>query len=104
MQAADEILGGRFRDQFVVDVYQAGAGTSPNMNANEVIATVRRTARGARGEYRDVHPTITSTWDSRRTMCFHATRLALLLVIATCRAARRWQRRFAIKPKSSTTS
>src|SRR6058998_1223400 len=38
MSAADEILAGRFRDQFVVDVYQAGAGTSHNMNANEVLA------------------------------------------------------------------
>src|SRR6185295_9400863 len=36
--AADEILAGALRDQFVVDVYQAGAGTSHNMNANEVIA------------------------------------------------------------------
>src|SRR5712671_5542058 len=36
--AADEILAGRLRDQFVVDVYQAGAGTSHNMNANEVLA------------------------------------------------------------------
>src|SRR5687767_178432 len=36
--AADEILTGRHRDQFVVDVYQAGAGTSHNMNANEVLA------------------------------------------------------------------
>src|SRR4029453_9169724 len=36
--AADEILGGKLRDQFVVDVYQAGAGTSHNMNANEVLA------------------------------------------------------------------
>src|SRR3954469_7360797 len=34
--AADEILRGALRDQFVVDVYQAGAGTSHNMNANEV--------------------------------------------------------------------
>src|SRR5476651_1169948 len=33
--AADEILGGQLRDQFVVDVYQAGAGTSHNMNVNE---------------------------------------------------------------------
>src|SRR5689334_7292641 len=32
--AADEILAGGLRDQFVVDVYQAGAGTSHNMNAN----------------------------------------------------------------------
>src|SRR6187549_2130133 len=38
MKAADEILSGALRDQFVVDVYQAGAGTSHNMNANEVLA------------------------------------------------------------------
>jgi aspartate ammonia-lyase len=38
VQAADEILGGQWHDQFVVDVYQAGAGTSHNMNANEVLA------------------------------------------------------------------
>src|SRR5687767_9819784 len=36
--AADEILAGALRDQFVVDVYQAGAGTSHNMNTNEVLA------------------------------------------------------------------
>src|SRR5438309_11209831 len=38
VSAADDILSGRLRDQFVVDVYQAGAGTSHNMNANEVLA------------------------------------------------------------------
>ncbi len=38
MQAADEVLNGRFQDQFVVDPIQAGAGTSHNMNTNEVIA------------------------------------------------------------------
>ncbi len=38
MQAADEILAGKFSDQFVVDPIQAGAGTSHNMNVNEVIA------------------------------------------------------------------
>ncbi len=38
MQAADEILAGQLHDQFVVDPFQAGAGTSHNMNANEVIA------------------------------------------------------------------
>src|SRR5437016_4894885 len=36
--AADEVLAGKLRDQFIVDVYQAGAGTSHNMNANEVLA------------------------------------------------------------------
>ncbi len=38
IQAGDEILGGRFADQFVVDPIQAGAGTSHNMNVNEVMA------------------------------------------------------------------
>ncbi len=37
-QAADEVLGGALRDQFVVDAFQAGAGTSTNMNVNEVLA------------------------------------------------------------------
>ena len=37
-RAAREVLAGRFRDQFVVDVYQAGAGTSHHMNVNEVLA------------------------------------------------------------------
>jgi len=41
-RAADEILSGRLRDEFVVDVYQAGAGTSHNMNANEVPAARAR--------------------------------------------------------------
>lgn len=38
MQAADEVLAGKLNDQFVVDPFQAGAGTSHNMNSNEVIA------------------------------------------------------------------
>ena len=38
MQAADEVLAGKLSDQFVVDPFQAGAGTSHNMNVNEVIA------------------------------------------------------------------
>ncbi len=38
MQAADEVLAGKYADQFVVDPFQAGAGTSHNMNLNEVIA------------------------------------------------------------------
>jgi fumarate hydratase class II len=38
IQAGDEILAGKYRDQFVVDPFQAGAGTSHNMNANEVMA------------------------------------------------------------------
>jgi aspartate ammonia-lyase len=55
--AADEVLAGQHRDQFVVDVYQAGAGTSHNMNCNEVLANRANELLGAkRGEYKPVHP------------------------------------------------
>ena len=55
--AADEILSGQHRDQFVVDPYQAGAGTSHNMNANEVLANRANELLGhARGSYAPVHP------------------------------------------------
>ncbi|MHB8630819.1 MAG: aspartate ammonia-lyase [Candidatus Limnocylindria bacterium] len=56
--ACDEILAGKHLDQFVVDVFQAGAGTSHNMNANEVIANRANEilGAGARGEYAKVNP------------------------------------------------
>jgi aspartate ammonia-lyase len=55
--AADEVLDGRLRDEFVVDAYQAGAGTSHNMNTNEVLANRAAEMLGApRGVYKDVHP------------------------------------------------
>jgi aspartate ammonia-lyase len=55
--AADEILAGKLRDQFVVDVYQMGAGTSFNMNANEVLANrAIELLGGKKGEYALVHP------------------------------------------------
>jgi fumarate hydratase, class II len=55
--AADEVLGGKWRDQFVVDVYQAGAGTSHNMNVNEVLANRANEMLGSeRGKYAPVHP------------------------------------------------
>ncbi len=56
VQAAQEVIDGRWDDQFVVDPFQAGAGTSHNMNANEVIANRATQLLGGRlGEYR-VHP------------------------------------------------
>ena len=56
-RACDEVLRGKFDDQFVVDVYQAGAGTSCNMNMNEVIANRANELLGAKkGSYRVVHP------------------------------------------------
>ena len=57
VKAADEVLAGQYRDQFIVDPYQAGAGTSHNMNANEVLANRANEILGAkRGEYAPVHP------------------------------------------------
>ncbi|HEY3611428.1 MAG TPA: lyase family protein, partial [Pseudonocardiaceae bacterium] len=49
--AADEVAAGRYDDHFPLDVFQTGSGTSSNMNANEVIATLATRALG-----RDVHP------------------------------------------------
>ncbi|HEX8618903.1 MAG TPA: aspartate ammonia-lyase [Thermoanaerobaculia bacterium] len=57
--ACDRILREfeRFRPHFVVDVFQAGAGTSFNMNCNEVIANLANLALGGKlGEYKPVHP------------------------------------------------
>jgi len=56
VQAAQEVIEGRFDDQFVVDPFQAGAGTSHNMNTNEVIANrATQILGGGLGEYR-IHP------------------------------------------------
>ncbi|MEW6602046.1 MAG: class II fumarate hydratase, partial [Nitrospirota bacterium] len=56
-KAALEVMQGVHDEQFVVDVYQAGAGTSQNMNANEVIANrAIELLGGERGDYRLVHP------------------------------------------------
>ena len=57
MRAADEVIDGQWDRQFVVDVYQAGAGTSQNMNANEVIANrAAELLGGKRGDSQRVHP------------------------------------------------
>lgn len=53
----DEIIAGELADQFVVDVFQAGAGTSHNMNANEVIANrANELLGGHKGDYKPIHP------------------------------------------------
>jgi len=57
VQAADEVLAGKHTDQFVVDPWQAGAGTSHNMNVNEVLANrANELLGGKRGAYSPVHP------------------------------------------------
>jgi len=81
VSAADEILSGSLRDQFVVDVYQAGAGTSHNMNANEVLANRASEILGEpRGTYRRVHPNDhVNEGQSTNDVFPTATRLGLLL-------------------------
>ncbi len=57
VQACEEIESGQWHEQFVVDVIQGGAGTSTNMNFNEVIANRGLELMGrARGDYRGLHP------------------------------------------------
>jgi aspartate ammonia-lyase len=83
VEAADEVLTGQYEDQFVVDPYQAGAGTSHNMNANEVLANrANEMLGGSRGVYDPVHPNdhvnmAQSTNDSIPT----AIRLAVLSIL-----------------------
>src|SRR5678815_857864 len=56
-KACDEIAAGKLHDQFVIDMIQGGAGTSTNMNANEVIANRALEILGHRkGEYEQLHP------------------------------------------------
>jgi len=79
--ACDEIIAGKWHEHFVVDVIQGGAGTSTNMNANEVIANRALEIMGhERGEYQYCHPNnhvnlSQSTNDAYPT----AIRLAILL-------------------------
>ena len=92
IQGADEVLAGTLRDQFVVDVYQAGAGTSHNMNTNEVLANrAAEILGGMRGNYDLVHPNDhVNMGQSTNDVFPTATRLALLLgharLVASARA------------------
>ena len=56
-KASDEVMQGRWDEQFLVDIFQTGSGTSTNMNANEIIANRANEILGGRkGRYRPVHP------------------------------------------------
>ncbi len=56
VQAAQEVARGKFDDQFVIDIFQTGSGTSTNMNANEVIANRASELMGGERGSRKVHP------------------------------------------------
>jgi len=90
-RAADDVLEGRLRDQFIVDVYQAGAGTSHNMNANEVLANRAAEILGCPlGAYDVIHPNDhVNMGQSTNDVFPTATRLALLAGLAPLLAAAR---------------
>jgi aspartate ammonia-lyase len=81
--AADEAIGGNLRDQFVVDVYQAGAGTSHNMNTNEVLANrAAELLGGSKGDYSRVHPNDhVNMGQSTNDVFPTAMRLAILMML-----------------------
>ena len=82
--AADDVLAGRHREHFVVDPYQAGAGTSHHMNVNEVLANLaNERLGGTRGTYTPVHPNDhVNMAQSTNDVIPTAIRLAALLRLA----------------------
>ncbi|MDA1081116.1 MAG: aspartate ammonia-lyase [Gemmatimonadetes bacterium] len=89
VRAADEVVAGSLDDHFVVDVFQAGAGTSLNMNVNEVIANRANELLGAaRGAYAPVHPNDhVNMAQSTNDVIPTAIRLASLAELALLRVA-----------------
>lgn len=80
--ACDEIIAGHLHDQFVVDMIQGGAGTSTNMNTNEVIANRALEIRGfSPGEYRHIHPN-NHVNQSQSTNDAYPTALRLAVVLS----------------------
>ena len=98
--ACDRLIGGQMRDQFVTDFIQGGAGTSTNMNANEVIANLALEHLGYRkGEYQHVSPNDHVNFgQSTNDVYPTAFRLALILRISSyADALRRLQEAFNAK-------
>src|SRR3954451_12260419 len=89
VKAADEVLAGQHRDQFIVDPWQAGAGTSHNMNVNEVLANRANELLGAeRGSYAPVHPNDhVNMAQSTNDVIPSAMRLAVLATLPSTLAA-----------------
>lgn len=85
MTAAQEAIDGKWNDEFVVDVFQAGAGVSFHMNANEVIANrANAILGGALGEYSRIHPNDHVNYGQSTNDVFPtAMRLATLLNLET---------------------
>ena len=101
-KAADEVLAGKHDDQFVVDVYQAGAGVSFHMNANEVIANrAIEMLGGGRGNYELCHPNDHVNFGQSTNDVFPtAMRLAAILLLGeTLQSLALLEKSFARKGK-----
>lgn len=87
--ACDEVMGGALRDAFIVDPIQGGAGTSANMNANEVIANrAIELLGGEKGDYAMVHPNDhVNMAQSTNDVYPSAGKLAMLGLLAQAREA-----------------
>jgi len=85
IQAAQEVIDGRWNKEFVVDVFQAGAGVSLHMNSNEVVANRANEILGGKlGEYAHVHPNDHVNYGQSTNDVFPtAMRLATLLTLDT---------------------
>lgn len=81
IKAAEEFIAGKFNQDFSLDVFQAGAGTSYNMNANEIIANrANESLKASKGSYKHVHPNNhVNMAQSTNDVIPTATRIASLL-------------------------
>jgi aspartate ammonia-lyase len=106
IRACDQILRGELQEWFVVDVYQAGAGTSHNMNANEVIANrAIELLGGAKGDYSVLHPNDdVNMGQSTNDVCPTAIRISAVELTRLLIPFRRRKGPFQKKPRSSMES
>ena len=83
VEACGEFIEGKFDDEFYIDVFQAGAGTSYNMNANEVLANrANEILGGTKGKYEHVHPNNhVNNAQSTNDVIPTASRIATLFVL-----------------------
>ncbi len=103
IRASEEVIAGKLDDQFVVDVYQAGAGVSFHMNTNEVVANrAIELLGGQKGEYEKCHPNDHVNFGQSTNDVFPtAMRLAALLLLEDLRQALgQLERSFAKKGKA----
>lgn len=84
IKAADEFIAGKFDNEFFLDVFQAGAGTPFNMNANEIIANrANEILKGKKGQYKPVTPNNHVNWgQSSNDVIPTAIRIAALFRVA----------------------